>query len=118
MSLLNNNSIQNLNLDQLELFEQMKEVLYLPNKIVEFLRSTWCANFDLLHGDPNTRPEKLKILGSNAVELFELNSALTQFMLTQLSGKRDDIVNEINSRLATLPEFNFNSDGTVTEKSE
>jgi hypothetical protein len=36
-------------------------------------------------------------------------------MISQLTGKRDDLAAEINTRLATLPQFNFNPDGTVTE---
>lgn len=114
MSLLNN-QIENPELAHAELIQQMKRVLQMPMEMVGFLYTRWRDSFEVLHGDPATRPQKLQILGTNAVELFQLNAALTQFMISQLSGKRDDLVAEINARLATLPQFNFNQDGTVTE---
>jgi hypothetical protein len=114
MSLLNS-QIQNPELAQAQLIEQMKQLLEMPSRMLGFLYVNWRDGFDALHGDPSTRTQKLQILGANAVELFQLNSALTQFMINQLSGKRDDLVAEINARLATLPQFNFNPDGTVTE---
>lgn len=114
MSLLNN-QITSPELAQAELIQQMKRVLESPAQLAGLLYTVWMENFDALHRDPSTRAQKLQILGPNAVELFELNSALTQFMIAQLTGKRDDLVAEINARLATLPQFNFNQDGTVTE---
>jgi len=114
MSLLNSD-IKSPELAQIDLIEQMKQVLEMPSIIVGFLYTNWKNSFESLHGEPSLRPQKLEILGANAVELFQLNAALTQFMINQLSGKRDDLVGEINARLATLPEFNFNPDGTVTE---
>lgn len=114
MSLLNN-PIESPELAQAQLIEQTKQILETPSRIVTFLYLNWRDSFEALHGDPSTRAQKLQILGVNAVELFQLNSALTQFMISQLSGKRDDLVAEINARLATLPQFNFNPDGTVTE---
>lgn len=114
MSLLNN-QIENPELAHAELIQQMKQVLEMPNLMVGFLYTRWRDSFEALHSDPSTRPQKLQILGTNAVELFQLNTALTQFMISQLTGKRDDLVAEINARLATLPQFNFNPDGTVTE---
>jgi hypothetical protein len=114
MSLLNG-QIQNPELNQLKLIEEMKLVLEMPAQVTLFLYTRWRDSFEALHGDPATRPQKLQILGTNAVELFQLNGALTQFMIGQLTGKRDDLVHEINIRLATLPQFNFNADGTVTE---
>jgi hypothetical protein len=114
MSLLNS-QIQNSELILGQLIQQMKQVLEMPSRMVEFLYINWLQSFEALHGEPFLRAQKLQILGTNAVELFQLNSALTQFMISQLSGKRDDLVAEINSRLAGLPQFNFNSDGTVTE---
>lgn len=114
MSLLNN-QLNNSQLNQLKLVEQMRGVLEMPSQLAGLLYTRWSESFEVLHGDPATRPQKLQILGTDAVELFELNAALTQFMLSQLTGKREDLVAAINARLATLPQFNFNLDGTVTE---
>jgi hypothetical protein len=114
MSLLNN-QIENPELAHAKLIQQMKQVLEMPSQMVGFLYTRWRDSFEMLHGDPVTRPQKLQILGTSAVELFQLNAALTQFMIDQLSGKRDNLVAEIGARMATLPQFNFNPDGTVTE---
>jgi hypothetical protein len=114
MSLLHN-EIKTPELTNAELIQKMKQVLETPFQMLKFLYTLWSDSFEALHGDPATRPQKLQILGTNAVELFQLNAALTQFMLSQLTGKRDDLAAEINARLATLPQFNFNPDGTVTE---
>lgn len=114
MSLLNN-QIQIPQTTEIKIIDQVNQILEVPTRLVFLLYGNWVDGFDALHGDPSTRPQKLQILGTNAVELFQLNSAITQFMIAQLTGKRDDLVGEINARLATLPQFNFNSDGTVTE---
>ena len=114
MSLLHN-QIESPEIANAELIQKMKQVLEAPFQMLRSLYTLWSDSFEALHGDPATRPQKLQILGTNAVELFQLNDALTQFMISQLTGKRDDLAAEINTRLATLPQFNFNPDGTVTE---
>lgn len=86
-----------------------------PMNIVNTLYNGWEYAFNLLHGAPSDRPELLEIIGTNGVELFQLNQVLTNFMITQLSGTRNDIVENIQQRLLTLPDFIYNQDGTVTE---
>jgi hypothetical protein len=86
-----------------------------PKLLVDTIFSNWVRSFDLLHAEPTSRPAKLEALGTDAGEMFALNTALCQFLVTNLTGKRDDIVAEIQLRLEALPELVFNEDGTVTE---
>jgi len=102
-------------LQQQELLKKVAQIAYTPKMVLNGLYQGWVRAFDELHGDPSKRPELLRLLGSDAGELFQLNAALTQFMLSQLQGKRDDLVQEIQAKLATLPQFQFNADGTVEE---
>ena len=53
-------------------------------------------------------------LGTDAKELFELNTNTVQFLFTELTGKRDAQLAEITEILATVPPYTVNEDGTVT----
>ena len=97
------------------LLNAANSILQCPKIIVEGIYGNWSIAFDLLHRDPIERQELLNIIGNKGVELFQLNNTITNFMLTQLSGVRNDVVEQIQTRLASLPEFVFNEDGTVTE---
>jgi len=90
-------------------------ILEAPKNIVNSLYNGWSYAFDLLHNVPAERQELLNIIGTSGAELFRLNSVLTTFLMTQLSGVRSDIVESINAKLNTLPNFIFNANGTVTE---
>jgi hypothetical protein len=102
-------------LNQQQLLPRVATILNTPTIIVDTLFNYWNHAFDLLHADPSLRPTLLQLIGSNGVELFQLNHALTTFMMTQLSGVRNDVVEQIQNKLNTLPGFIFNEDGTVTE---
>jgi hypothetical protein len=101
-------------LNQQQLLPRVATILNTPSIIVDTLFNYWNHAFDLLHGDPSLRPMLLEMIGTNGVELFQLNFALTTFMMSQLSGVRNDVVEQIQNKLNTLPEFIFNEDGTVT----
>jgi hypothetical protein len=100
---------------QQDLLKKVAQIAYTPKMVLNGLYQGWLKAFDDLHGVPSKRPELLRLLGSDAGELFQLNAALTQFMISQLQGKRDDLVQEIMTKLASLPQFQFNPDGTVEE---
>lgn len=97
-----------------EIVQRVNSVVQAPINILQSIYFVWAKAFNDLHGDDALRPILLEKIGTNASELFVLNSALTTFMISQLSGVRDDIVQDIYSRLATLPAFTFHPDGTVT----
>jgi|GEM_PF-2960580 len=102
-------------LQQQDLVKKVAQIAYTPKMVLNGLYHGWVKAFDDLHGNPSLRPQLLELLGTNAGELFQLNASLTQFMISQLQGKRDDLVQEIMAKLATLPEFVFHADGRVTE---
>lgn len=61
-----------------------------------------------------TAEEKIAALGTDAGELFQANEDLVVFMISQLTGKRDDLVEQINNMVANRPAYTINADGTVT----
>jgi len=97
-----------------EIVQRVNSVVQAPLNILQSIYFTWAKAFNDLHGDEVLRPILLEKIGTNATELFVLNSSLTTFMISQLSGVRDDIIQDIHNRLATLPEFTFHPDGSVT----
>lgn len=76
----------------------------------------WSQTFQLLwrSGGLFAPAEKLAALGTEAGELFDLNGSMVAFMITNLTGKRDDIVEEIQNLVASMPPLTVNEDGTVT----
>jgi hypothetical protein len=98
-----------------ELTTQANDIIKAPNMIVNTMYSGWAQAFDLLHGNPNKRPQLLEIIGTYGTDLFLLNNTLTTFMVSELTGRRDDIVDDITKKLSTLPNFIFNNNGTVSE---
>jgi hypothetical protein len=90
-------------------------ILDTPKNIVNGMYNSWERAFELLHGVPSERPTLLQIIGTDGVELFQLNNTLTTFMISQLSGVRNDIVESIQETINTLPNFIYNQNGSVTE---
>jgi len=98
-----------------EVSSRIRSLLLAPGNIATILYHGWSDAFNILHSNTTLRPQLLSGLGNRAGELFLLNSTLTTFMLTQLSGARNDIANLIYEKLNSLPNFIFNPDGTVFE---
>jgi hypothetical protein len=115
MSILTQPIENTVNEGQLAFQAMIRDLRTSPKVLVDTIYNYWARAFDLLHAEPTSRPAKLEALGTDAGEMFALNTALCQFLVTNLTGKRDDVVVGIQSRLATLPEFVFNEDGTVVE---
>jgi len=111
MSLLNPQ--QSPRTDQLErVIDQIKRT---PKSIADQIFRQWLSAFDALwSGNRFTITEGVEALGTDAVELLELNSQLVQFMLQQFTGKRDDLVEIIQQKLSEIPEFTPNPDGSIT----
>jgi len=72
------------------------------------VRELWSPGGDI------TPAELLAEIGTEAGEMMELSRALTAFLISTLTGKRDDLVAFIERRLATIPAFTTHEDGTVT----
>jgi hypothetical protein len=96
------------------IINKINTITQAPRQILQSIYFTWAKAFNDLHGDEQLRPSLLQKIGPAATELFSLNNALTTFMINALTGVRDDIVQDIQQRLNSLPEFVFHPDGTVT----
>jgi hypothetical protein len=94
---------------------RVQEIKSAPRKLTEMMYQQWEQSFNALWTTGKFTPaQKLEELGTDAAELFELNSIFVTFMITQLTGKRDDLVQSIQEKVATIPEHTINEDGTVT----
>ena len=71
------------------------------------VRELWSPGGDI------TPADLLAVIGTEAGEMMTLSRALTAFLITTLTGKRDDLVAVIERRLATIPKFTVQKDGTV-----
>lgn len=86
-----------------------------PRRLVDTLMQSWERPFDLLWANPNSTPaELLAEIGTDAAELFAENAALVQFLVSRLAGKDDALVAKIMAKVATIPSYTANQDGTVT----
>lgn len=87
-----------------------------PRRMVDFLYRNWKESFDLLWTtkDGVTPAMRVAELGTDAGELFQMNGILVQFLLDNLVGKDDELAREIQAKVATMPDFSINRDGTVT----
>ena len=81
----------------------------------EHLYYNWASSFDALWNNNQLSAEEIiAALGTDAAEVFYLSSAIVQFMSTVFAGRREDILAKIQKKLATLPEFTINENGTVS----
>jgi hypothetical protein len=97
---------------------QINKIKASPKEIAEQMFNKWEEAFNALWiqqpYSPYTTQQKLDAIGTNAAELFELNTQFVTFMITNLTGKRDDLVAKIQQKIATIPPYIVNNDGTVT----
>jgi len=56
----------------------------------------------------------LDALGTDAQELFELNTSVIEFLSSELVGKLDGELQTINDLLAKIQPYTVNKDGSVT----
>lgn len=92
------------------------DILETPRETAEQLFQQWDHAVRMLwskQGDI-TPADKLAAMGTDAAELIAMSRALTAFLITICTGKRDDLVAKIEARLATIPAFTTHEDGTVT----
>jgi hypothetical protein len=92
-----------------------KQIKQAPARLAEMMFQQWESSFNSLWKEGKFTPaQKLEAIGTDAKELFELNSQFVTFMVTQLTGKRDDLVQKIQEKVASIPAHTINADGTVT----
>lgn len=107
---------QNLTDDEVLLRNRANQIKYAPRILAETMFTQWSASFQALWGEGGkfTPAQKLEAIGTDAAELFALNTQFVTFMVTQLTGKRDDLVAKINTMVASIPACTVHQDGTVT----
>lgn len=77
--------------------------------------NTWKNSFDAIwKTDQFTPAQKIEALGTDAAELYQLSAQMVEFMITIFTGRRNDLVVQIQAAIASLPAFEINQDGTVT----
>jgi len=79
--------------------------------LVEGLDAIW--NIDPLI-EEGTPQDVLDELGTDAVELFALSRDTAAYIIPQLTGKRDDLIEMINDAFERMLPYTENEDGTVT----
>jgi len=92
------------------------DILETPRETAERLFQQWDHAVRILwskQGDI-TPEDKLAAIGTDAAELIAMSRALTAFLTTTCTDKRNDLVEKIEARLATIPAFTVQADGTVT----
>ena len=115
MSILTNQSVS----DEQKLQRRATQIKSAPRQLAEMMMSQWLSSFDALWKSGEFTPaQKLAALGTDAAEIFALNSQFVTFMVTQLTGKRDDLVAAIQAKVATIPACTIHEDGTVTINAE
>lgn len=93
--------------------ESRDRLIQSVQQLVQSVVVQWRRSYSILWegSDPAA---VLELLGEDAAELFALNTALVTFMLSELSGKRDDLAQEISDLVAAIPAHTVHQDGTVT----
>jgi len=100
---------------------EVSNILRAPKAIAEQLVNSWCQSFDMLwstreNRDPAltvTIADRLEAVGVEAYDLFEESSALCIFLIGRLSVTRPDLVEKITSRVASIPAYTVNEDGSI-----
>lgn len=95
--------------------ETVKGILLAPHYLAVNMASAWSSAFDNLWNNSEYTPtELLEGIGTNGKELFEVNTAFVGFMVSNLTGKNDELLNQILAKVSTIPAHTINEDGTVT----
>ncbi len=95
---------------------QVEQLLSAPRQIALQIIQIWEQKFDLMWSNrgPVTVAQRLAAIGPAGAELLERNTELVTFLLTQLSGEDQALIDRINAKLATIPAYTVAQNGTVT----
>lgn len=95
---------------------QVAQIRSAPRRLAESIIAQWESAFNMLWlvKDGVTPAMRLEELGSDAAALFQANAALTQFLVSMLTGQDDELVAEITAKVLSIPPHTVHEDGTVT----
>lgn len=102
--------------EEMRIRSEVNQIKAAPRRLAEQLIKQWEHTFDALWTESNgvTPAKRIEALGPNAAELFAINAALVQFLVSTLAGQDDAMVARIMAKVAVIPEHMINEDGTVT----
>jgi hypothetical protein len=99
--------------DEEKITVAVNELTTIPDSSFQTNLLMWEAGIDALWNELTA--EKLAALGTRAAALFEHSRAWAQFLMERATFAGDqNAVDRIASRVASLPPFTVNGDGTVT----
>jgi len=85
------------------------------SQLARTIISSWEQGFDIIWNNERATPEEiLAELGTDAVECFELSSAIVEMLASTLPNRLDDDWVRIQGKLAAKPATTRHDDGTVT----
>jgi hypothetical protein len=98
------------------LVSEMKELLERISSRAVSDATNWLTDFDTFWRTRNGigPAEKLAVLGTLARKLFTISHGRHLTLIQALAGERDDLVQEIQAKLATIPAHTIHDDGRVT----
>lgn len=91
------------------------QIVRSTSRLADHLVREWETNFDLIWGSSDPAAV-LEELGTDAQEVFALSVANVQFLASILQGKRQDDLNRILAKVASLPKTTTHPDGRITVK--
>lgn len=112
-------SEQNIRTPEEKAKNQAQMVRRQTSRLVDRIVRDWTLIFDMLWNETDgvTPEQKLTELDTEAVELLDESAALIVFLNERLTGKgptAERLLNEVNSRAASVPPYTKHADGTVT----
>lgn len=86
-------------------------------KVIHELVRGWVKTYHMFWDeDTNGVPaqKRMDALGSDAGELIRASAALVMFLNQELAGRNDELLAEVNERIAALPGYTIDENGLVT----
>lgn len=85
------------------------------SRLAQMIVREWEQGFDAIWNNPNATPAEVLVeLGTDASEVFELNTEFVAFMGAILPNRLDDEWARIQEKLTVIQAHTVNPDGTVT----
>lgn len=96
--------------------QEARRILEMPRNILETIVNEWSNGFDSLWAETHVGivEARLAAIGTKGQELMDRNTALVTFLLTQLTGEDQDMIDTITAKISTIPAYTIADDGTVT----
>ncbi|MDB4314419.1 hypothetical protein N9955_00040 [bacterium] len=94
--------------------QQVNRIKQSPRRILDQIVNQWEQEFDNMWQDDGSVEYRLEALGTDAEELLDRSAALVTFILGELSGEDEDLVDHIEAKISSIPAYTIAADGSVT----